>query len=87
MELAAHIRARRPIEYDAVRHRLWLCGQRCHHGATGALLTALALGGLATARSKPRSGLGALVATGSLLMVHDWKDRSIWFERGAGSQP
>jgi hypothetical protein len=30
---------RKPIHYDRVRRRLWICGQRCHHGATGALLT------------------------------------------------
>jgi hypothetical protein len=86
MDLASHTRARKPIEYDAVRHRLWLFGQRCHHGATGALLTAVAVSGLAVSRFRPRGGFGALAATGSLLMVHDWKDRSIWFERGAGSQ-
>ena len=34
-----HLAARRPIHYDAVRRRLWICGQRCHHGATGAVLT------------------------------------------------
>ena len=26
------------------------------------------------------------LAAGSVLMAHDWKDRSIWFERGRGSQ-
>jgi hypothetical protein len=26
------------MHYDRVRRRLWICGQRCHHGATGALL-------------------------------------------------
>ena len=26
------------------------------------------------------------LAAGAFLMVHDWKDRSIWFERGRGSQ-
>ena len=47
--------------------RLWIRGQRCHHGATGALLTAV----------------GAIaVATGSVLMAHDWKDRPLWFARG-----
>jgi len=23
-----------------------------------------------------------LAATGTILMVHDWKDRPVWFERG-----
>jgi hypothetical protein len=86
MDIAAHIPTRRPVEYDAVRRRLWLCGQRCHHGATGAVLAALAVSGLAASQHRPR-GLGTAVAAGSLLMVHDWKDRALWFERGAGSQP
>lgn len=30
---------RKPIHYDRVRRRLWIFGQRCHHGATGTLLT------------------------------------------------
>ena len=30
--------------------------------------------------------LVALVATGGVLMAHDWKDKSIWFERGYGTQ-
>ena len=73
--------ARKPIEYDAVRRRLWLFGQRCHHGATGAVLAGVALTGLLAARVRPR-GFGALAATGGLLMVHDWKDRARWFEPG-----
>lgn len=81
MDAPADSEARPPIEYDAVRRRLWLFGQRCHHGATGAVMTGVALAGLAAARYRPR-GLGALAATGGLLMVHDWKDRGLWFERG-----
>ena len=34
----------------------------------------------------PPTSLLALAATGGVLMAHDWKDRSIWFERGRGSQ-
>lgn len=75
--------ARKLIEYDAVQRRVWVLGQRCHHGATGAVLTAAALGVLATARLRP-FGVGALAATGGLLMVHDWKDRAMWFQRGPG---
>ena len=29
----------------------------------------------------------ALVAAGSVLMVHDWHDRAIWFQRGWQNQP
>ena len=55
----------RLVEYDAQRRRLWILGQRCHHGATGSLLA----------------------RCGALLMVHDWKDRTIWFQPGHGNQP
>ena len=75
---------RRPLHYDAVRRRLWIFGQRCHHGATGAVLTGLAAA-LLVANSPARRAL-TLAATGSLLMAHDWKDRPLWFERGSGSQ-
>jgi hypothetical protein len=27
------------------------------------------------------------LATGGALMAHDWKDHTIWFERGHGTQP
>ena len=63
---------RKPLYHDRQAKRLWIRGQRCHHGATGALL----------------AGLGALcVATGSALMAHDWKDRPLWFARGWQDQP
>jgi hypothetical protein len=82
----------RLYEYDSVRKRLWILGQRCHHGATGSLVTALACVGLivpASRGSAPAAAapLVALVATGGALMAHDWKDRPIWFERGYGTQP
>ena len=77
--------SRRLVYYDAVRHRLWICGQRCHHGATGALLTGVAAATLLVSASSARRAL-TLAATGSLLMAHDWKDRPFWFERGVGSQ-
>jgi hypothetical protein len=83
---------RKIVEYDSIRRRLWILGQRCHHGATGSLVAAIACAGLvvepATAPTplKPRS-LVALAATGSALMLHDWKDRSIWFVPGRGTQP
>jgi hypothetical protein len=80
------LRVLQAIEYDAARRRLWVFGQRCHHGATGVLLTGAAAAGLAAARLSPPLTV-ALAATGSLLMVHDWKDRGMWFERGYGTQP
>ena len=74
----------KPVYYDAARRRLWIYGQRCHHGATGALLAAAGTAGLAALKA-PR--LAALVAAGSVLMVHDWQDRSVWFQRGWQNQP
>jgi len=74
------------IHYDRARRRLWILGQRCHHGATGAMLAGLATSGLVAARLTARTAV-PLTAAASVLMVHDWKDRSMWFERGAGSQP
>jgi hypothetical protein len=74
------------VEYDAVKRRLWILGQRCHHGATGALLAAVAVTGLAVMKAKPRN-VATLFATGGVLMAHDWKDRRMWFEVGRGNQP
>ncbi len=83
---------RRLVEYARIRRRLWILGQRCHHGATGSLVAALACAGI-VAESAGTGAFGesrgklALALTGGALMVHDWKDRSIWFERGRGTQP
>ena len=82
---------RRLVEYDALRRRVWILGQRCHHGATGSLVAAaafLALVADSTVDPDPgsRGALAVAAASGALMMAHDWKDRSIWFERGRGSQ-
>ena len=85
---------RRLVEYDALRRRLWILGQRCHHGATGSVVAAAAFLALvsdpppvAKPYTAPRSILALTAAgSGALLMAHDWKDRAIWFERGRGSQ-
>jgi hypothetical protein len=82
---------RKLVEYDALRHRLWIFGQRCHHGATGTLVAAVAFLALAAESAvdpdpAPRSVFAAVAAGGALMMAHDWKDRAIWFERGRGSQ-
>ena len=70
---------RKPLHYDATQHRLWIRGQRCHHGATGAMLATLGLLGLLARRSPALTGL---VAAGGALMAHDWRDRAMWFTRG-----
>jgi hypothetical protein len=70
---------RKPLHYDSIERRLWIRGQRCHHGATGALLVATGLLGLLTRRTLVLTGL---VAAGGALMAHDWRDRADWFTRG-----
>ena len=72
------------LEYDALRRRLWIRGQRCHHGATGSLVAGLACLGLI---AEPAAPTILALAAGGALMIHDWKDRSFWFERGYGTQP
>jgi hypothetical protein len=70
---------RKPLHYDATLRRLWIRGQRCHHGATGALLAGAGMLGLLTLRAPALAGM---VAAGSFLMAHDWHDRTVWFQRG-----
>jgi hypothetical protein len=93
MEAGAGYTARKLVEYDALRRRVWIFGQRCHHGATGSVVAAacfLALltdpAAVAKPSASPRSILALAAAGGAAMMAHDWKDRSIWFERGRGSQ-
>jgi hypothetical protein len=71
--------ARTPLYYDRQLRRLWIAGQRCHHGATGVLLAGFGAAGLFALR---RTETLAVVFAGSLLMVHDWDDRGCWFTRG-----
>jgi hypothetical protein len=70
---------RKPVHYDAIQRRLWIRGQRCHHGATGAVLACAGAVGLVALRIP---ALAAIVATGGVLMAHDWHDRRVWFARG-----
>jgi hypothetical protein len=81
----AHTRVRL-VEYDAIRRRLWIMGQRCHHGATGALVAVVAGAALVAERQLGPAHLIA-AAAGGMLMAHDWKDHAIWFELGHGTQP
>ena len=73
----------RLVEYDSNHRRIWILGQRCHHGAAGTVVAAGACLEMILHRD---ASMVALVATGAALMVHDWDDRSHWFERGRGSQ-
>jgi hypothetical protein len=84
----------RLVEYDALKRRLWILGQRCHHGATGSIVAAIGCLGLLASEPARLSNSAvnarsmlALAAAGGALMVHDWKDHAIWFERGYGTQP
>lgn len=69
------------VEYDADRRRVWIGGQRLHHGFTGALVAAAGIVGLAAHRVSPRGSL-EVTLLGSVLMAHDWHDRTVWFKRG-----
>jgi hypothetical protein len=86
MQSAVTHARRKLVEYDSIRRRLWILGQRCHHGAGGVVVTATACFALALDRQVAPAFV-ALAATGGVLMAHDWKDHAIWFERGYGTQP
>jgi hypothetical protein len=78
------------VEYDGRHRRVWIRGQRCHHGATGSIVLAAAFLGLIAGRAPqarpqaPPRPLAVVALAGGALMAHDWKDRSVWFERGRG---
>jgi hypothetical protein len=69
------------VGYDPALRRVWIGGQRLHHGATGAVVAAAGLAGLAARRLPLRDGL-PVALIGTVLMAHDWKDRASWFRRG-----
>ena len=69
------------VGYDPVRRRLWVGGQRLHHGATGVALALGGLAGLAAQRFRLRRALTWTLA-GSAMVAHDWHDRALWFRRG-----
>jgi hypothetical protein len=75
----------RVLGIDPELRRVWVGGQRLHHGLTGFAVASAGMAQLATRRSEvARAITWALV--GGALMAHDWKDRSVWFERGAQAQ-
>lgn len=69
------------VHYDPALRRLWIAGQRCHHGATGAVLTGCAAATLVATRRRALR-LATIAAAGSALMAHDWHDRGVWFQPG-----
>jgi hypothetical protein len=71
------------VTVDFGRRRLWVGGQRVHHGATGIVLAAAGIAGIAARRMTTRGGL-EWTLLGTALIAHDWHDRAHWFERGPG---
>jgi hypothetical protein len=74
----------RIVGLDPELRRLWVGGQRLHHGLTGVALAATGLTTLALRRSELNRTI-AWVLAGGVLIAHDWKDRSAWFRRGPQS--
>lgn len=74
-------RGNRLLGYDPAQRRVWVGGQRLHHGATGLALALGGLAGLAAHRFRLRRALTWTVA-GSAMAVHDWHDRELWFRPG-----
>jgi hypothetical protein len=73
----------RLVGVDLERRRIWIGGQRLHHGVTGIALAGIGVAGLAARRITTRGGLQwALI--GTAMIAHDWSDRSMWFKRGRG---
>jgi hypothetical protein len=74
----------RIVGVDPELRRLWIGGQRLHHGLTGIALASVGVGQLAIRRSAASRAIAWALA-GGLLIAHDWKDRSVWFRRGPQS--
>ena len=66
---------------DPELRRVWIGGQRLHHGLTGIAVATAGLAQLAGRRSESNRAIAWALA-GCVLMAHDWKDRSVWFQRG-----
>ena len=71
----------RIVGLDPELRRLWVGGQRLHHGVTGVAVAGAGLAQLLTRRSEPNRALVWALAGGALI-AHDWKDRAVWFRRG-----
>jgi hypothetical protein len=71
----------RLVGLDPQLRRVWVGGQRLHHGLTGLAVAAAGLAQLAARRTEASRAIAWTLA-GGLLMAHDWKDRGVWFQRG-----
>jgi hypothetical protein len=74
----------RVLGLDPELRRVWIGGQRLHHGLTGIAVASAALAQLAARRLEPNRAIAWTLA-GGLLMAHDWKDRAVWFRGGPQS--
>jgi hypothetical protein len=74
----------RVLGVDPELRRVWIGGQRLHHGLTGIAVATASLANLALRRSEANRAI-AWVLAGGVLMAHDWKDRSAWFRGGPQS--
>jgi hypothetical protein len=72
------------LEVDPELRRLWIGGQRLHHGLTGVAVATAGLAQLIARRTAANRAV-AIALAGGVLMAHDWKDRSEWFRRGSQS--
>ena len=74
-------RGNRIIGFDPKLRRLWIGGQRLHHGVTGLAVLGAGVTQLLTRRTGPNRALAWTLAGGAMI-AHDWKDRAVWFRRG-----
>jgi hypothetical protein len=75
-------RGNRIVGIDPELRRMWIGGQRLHHGLTGIAVAGAGLAQLAARRSEASRAIAWTLA-GGVLIAHDWKDREVWFRRGA----
>lgn len=68
----------RILQYNPKQQRLWICGQRIHHGPIGILLCILIFLDGRVQRPE-RFALAFLIA---LWGLSDLPDRKVWFLRG-----
>ncbi len=71
----------RILGLDFRLRRIWVGGQRLHHGLTGVAVAGAGLAQLLTRRTEANRALAWTLA-GGVLIAHDWKDRSVWLRRG-----
>jgi hypothetical protein len=72
----------RILGWDSELRRLWIGGQRLHHGLTGIAVCSAGLTQLLLASRTGRQRGVAWTLAGGALIAHDWKDRAVWFRPG-----